>query len=232
MSSRLTAGVVLFVGFGLTVQAAHADTVLGAETPQAVVTRMAKAAKTGDIGEMVACMEPESRAETTMAMLMGTAMMVAFMDMGSGMAGAMAEGMSEAGGEMKPEDKAKLAKQKAAAAAKANKAKASLSAILRKYGLPDLMDPNTPKPKEGSAKAMLAKVDQPALAGDLSHLMDELGDKDAKQQSTEKVPSPSDVKDYAVSGDHATAKAGAETLEFVRLGSRWFLKLQPLAHGK
>ncbi len=235
MSKRaIVAALALLAALAVVAPPAQAGTVLGGETPQAVFARLVKAADKGDFGEMVACMEPESRADATMGILMGATMMVAFMDMGSGMAGAMAEGVSEATGEeMKPEDKAKLAKQKEQAAAKIKEAKDSLSKILKKYGLPDLMDPNTPAPKEGSAKEMLAKVDQPALAADLTRFLDQFGDKGEKgeqggkgepKEAAGKAQMPHEATDYVITGDHATAKAGGETMEFVKIDGRWFIK--------
>jgi hypothetical protein len=228
MRTRLVAVYIAVpLASGLATSWGQAATVLGAKTPQAVVARMSKGADAGDVAEIVACMDPDSRADATMAMVMGATMMVAFMDMGAGMAGGMADGMGDSGA-MKPEDKAKLEKEKAAAAAKAKKAKASLSALLKKYGLPDFLDPSTPKPKSGSGRAMLSKVDQPALVADLNRLMDEIGDKDSKNQSHDAVPAPDDVTDYAIAGDHATAKAGSKTLEFVKVDGRWFIKTPPM----
>jgi hypothetical protein len=223
-TQRVVGAIAVLLGLGLAAPGIEAATILGGDSPQAVVARMSKAAKSDDIGEMIACMEPDSRADATMAMVLGTTMMVAFMDMGSGMADNMAQGMDDAGAKMTPEDKAKFEKQKAAATAKAKKAKAALSAVLKKYGLPDFMDPKTPQPKKGSGKEMLAKVDQPALATDLNRLMDQFGDKDGKSHSTNKTPDPNDVTDYAFAGDHATAKSKNETIQFVKLDGRWFLE--------
>lgn len=221
----IAVGLALFVGIALAATPAWAGVELGGETPQAVFARMSAAAEKGDLGELVACVDPDSRAEITMAMVVGATMMVAFMDMGSGLAGDMAEGVSEAAGsDMKPEEKVKLEQQKAEAAAKVTELKTALSGVFKKYGLPDLMDPDTPAPKEGSAKEMLAKVDQPALAADLSRLLDKMGDKSEKKQEGSPLQVPKTATDYAISGDHATAKAGGETLEFVKVDGRWFVK--------
>ena len=216
MSRRSVAAalaVLLVQGFA---RPARAGTVMGGDTPQAVVARMLKAAETKNFSEMIACLEPGSRTEVTTALLMGSTMMVAFMDMGSGMASAM----GESGGKMKPEDKAKADKEKAKIAS----AKTKFSAILKKHGLPDLMDPKAPPPEKGSAEKMLVKVDQPALAADLGAFMDEFGDKKEKSESGAPVDLPKNATDYKISGDHATAKAGAETLDFVKLEGRWFFK--------
>jgi hypothetical protein len=199
-------------------------TPLGADSPQALVERMVKAADKKDVAEIFACLDPQSRAEGTTALLMGTTMMLAFMDMGSGMATGMAEGMAEALSDepMKPEDKAKLEKGKAEMAAKSAKLKAAFSAVLKKHGLPDLLDPEVGAPKEGP-EALLAKVDQPALAADLLGIMEQLGDKkDAGANSG--PPVPRHAGDYKITGDTATARSGDDTLEFVRIDGRWFFK--------
>lgn len=47
-------------------------TPLGADTPQALVERMVKAADKKDVAEIFACLDPESRTEATTGLLMGT----------------------------------------------------------------------------------------------------------------------------------------------------------------
>ncbi len=205
--------------------AAPARTPLGAATPQALVARLTKAGETKNVAEIFACMDPQSRLEGTTALLMGATMMLAFMDMGAGMGGALAEGMAEAfadEGGVKPEEKAKLAKGKAEAAAKAAALKAKYSALLKKHGLPDLLDDKAAKP-EGGPEQLLAKIDQPAFAADVLAFLEQLDDK--KEGGPDKTPEiPRDVKDYAIDGDRATARAGSETVEFVRVDGSWFFK--------
>lgn len=205
--------------------AAPARTPLGAATPQALVARLTKAGETKNLAEIFACLDPQSRLEGSTALLMGATMMLAFMDMGAGMGGAMAEGMAEAfadEGGVKPEEKAKLAKGKAEAAAKAAQLKARYSALLKKHGLPDLLDDKVQKPAEGPDK-LLAKIDQPAFAADVVAFLEQLDDK--KEASQDVAPEiPRDVKDYVIKGDQATAQAGAEKIEFVKVDGAWFFK--------
>lgn len=221
-SSAVCAAVVVLLA--VPAGAATPGIPLGAETPQALVERMVKAADEKDVAQIFACLDPQSRTEATTALLMGTTMMLAFMDMGTGMASGMAEGMTEALTDepMKPEDKARLEKGKAEAAAKSAKLKASFSAVLKKHGLPDLLDPKADAPKEGP-ETLLAKVDQPALAADLLGFMEQLGDKKESHEDGG-PPVPRDASDYKIAGDRATAKSGDETLEFVKIDGRWFFK--------
>jgi hypothetical protein len=131
--------------------------------------------------------------------------------------------MSEAAGGQTKESKEAAAKQKAAAQAKIDKAKAGLSAVFKKHGLPDLLDEKTAAPK-GDPKEMLAKVDQPALIGDLMAFMGTLGDDGPKASKDDAMPAPKNVTDYKITGDKATAKSGTETIDFVKVDGRWYLK--------
>src|ERR1051325_3742599 len=92
----------------------------GAESPQALVARLRAAAEENDFPELVDCIAPKERQEMAAGLVLGTTMMVAFMDMGSematGMGQAMTEGMS--GSEMTAEQKAEMEKGKAEARAK------------------------------------------------------------------------------------------------------------------
>lgn len=202
---------------------ARAEVALGAATPQALVQRMTRAADAGDFAEIVACVDPASRTELSLGLVMATTMMVAFMAMGSEMAGGMAEGATGAA-----EEKAAAEKRRAEASARADQARASLGILFKKHGLPDLMDGASSPKDEAAATAMLARVDHAALAGDLLKFMETFGDRtgagNGKAKTTGPVNVPRNVTDYKISGARATARAGAETLEFVKVGERWFFK--------
>lgn len=222
MFRRLTA-VVTTASFILSPIVAQAATTLGAESPQAVVERANKAAAKGDLVELAACLDPDSRVEMATAMLAGATMMVAFMGMGASMAEGLAEGMSEATGASDKDAKAKAAKGKAEMEAKMAKSKTALSAVFKKHGLPDLLDEKAEAPK-GDPKALLAKVDQPLLIGDLMGVMQTIGDKGMTQKAGDKMGIPKEVTGYKIAGDSATAQGGGETIQFVKVDGRWFLK--------
>jgi hypothetical protein len=235
--SRLVTWLIALSQIAAAAPPPPAPTVLGGDTPQAVVERITKASETKDFGEMVACLEPRARVEMSMALLAATTMMVAFMGMGAEMATgaveATAEGMS--GKKMKPSEKAKLDKAKKEAAAKMAKMKTNLAVIFKKHGLPNFLDEKAaaglPEEKD-AAMEMLGALDHPALVKDLMKFMEAFGDKKkegAEGPSAPEAPVPIAagviVKDYKVKKDKATAKAGKEKLEFVRVGDRWFLKV-------
>jgi hypothetical protein len=224
-SRRLTIALAVLLAAQPALAAPAARTPLGAASPQAVVARLLKAGETKNVAEIFACMDPQSRLEGTTALLMGATMMLAFMDMGAGMGAAMAEGMAEAFSEdgAKPEDKAKLAKGKAEAAAKAAELKKKYSTLLKKHGLPDLLDEKAGMPEEGPDK-LLAKIDQPAFAADVLAFFEQLGDKEKKEAAAGTPDIPKDVKDYQIQGDRATAKSGTETIEFVKVDGAWYFK--------
>ncbi len=208
----------------------------GAESPQALVARLRTAAEKNDFPGLVDCIAPTERREMAAGLVMGTTMMVAFMDMGSGMAmdmgEAMAEGMSEsAGGEgLTAEQKAEMEKGKAEAKKKSAEFAARHDAILTRYGIKQRMEAMQAEgeggggsPEEAIGK-LLQGVDERALIVDLMGFMESLGE--AKPDGAEeKKPFdlPAQVTDYKIQGDHATAKAGDETIEFVKVDGRWYL---------
>lgn len=201
----------------------------GADSPQALVARLRAAAEKNDFPELVDCIAPKERREMAAGLVLGTTMMVAFMDMGSematGMGQAMAEGMS--GSELTADQKAQAEKAKAEAKAKSAELHGRYDAIMQRYGLKDRMeqlqangrDDRTP-PDEAIGK-LLAGVDERALIVDLMGFMNALGE---SQGQGDKKPFslPSEVTDYKIDGDRATAKAGSETVQFVKVDGRWY----------
>ena len=201
----------------------------GAESPQALVARLRAAAEKNDFPELVDCIAPKERREMAAGLVLGTTMMVAFLDMGSemamGMGQAMAEGMS--GTEMTAEQKAEMEKGKAEAKKKTAELRGRYDAIMQRYGLKDRMEQmqaegrDDGSPPEEAIGKLLAGVDERALIVDLMGFMSALGE---SQGQGDKKPFnlPSEVTDYKIDGDHATAKAGDETVEFVKVDGRWY----------
>jgi len=212
----------------------------GAATPQALVARMQAAADKKDLGELMACLAPDDRREMTIGMMAGVTMMVAFMGMAGGMAEGMAEGMTEGmtGEPMSAEDKAKLEKGKKEVEEKTAAMQKKLEGILEKHGVSKMMDDPTPLPAEGPERSkalavMFKGIDEIALTRDLMTMLDELGKAEGKSEKPEApVEVPKSVSDYKITGDTATAKSGGETLEFVRVDGRWFIKTPPKDEGE
>lgn len=202
----------------------------GADSPQALVARLRAAAEKNDFPELVDCIAPKERQEMAAGLVLGTTMMVAFMDMGSEMASGMAQGMAEGMGDnsgQTAEQKAAAEKAKAEAKAKSAELHGRYDAIMQRYGLKDRMEQmqangrDDGAPPEEAIGKLLAGVDERALIVDLMGFMNALGE---SQGQGDKKPFslPSEVTDYKIDGDHATAKAGSETVEFVKVDGRWY----------
>jgi hypothetical protein len=203
----------------------------GAESPQALVERIEKAAEAGDLAEMMACVAPDARREMALAMVAGVGMIVAFMGMG----GAMAEGMGEAvaegmtGEEMTAEQKAEMEEGKAALEAKTAELQKSYEAILERHEVTAMMDDETPLPEDPAARSaalagLFANTDDVALVVDLMGLMGELGESEGMGKPDAPVDLPSEVTGYEIHGDRATATGGEETIEFVKVDGRWYFQ--------
>ena len=203
----------------------------GAESPQALVAKVRAAAEKNDFPGIVDCIAPAERREMAAGLVMGTTMMVAFLDMGSGMAmdmgEAMAEGMS--GSELTAEQKAEMEKGKAEAKKKSAELQARHDAILTKYGIKQRMesmqaegDDGGGSPEEAIGK-LLQGVDERALIVDLMGFMESLGEAKPGGDEGKKPFELGEVTDYKIQGDRATAKAGDETVDFVKVDGRWYL---------
>ena len=204
----------------------------GADSPQAVIARLEKAGQAKDLPGMAACLAPEDRTEITKGMLMAATMMVAFAQMGPGMADQMAEGMSNLGDDSenpksaqeKAKEKAERDKQTQEAQKKVKEMETQYRGILKKNGLPDFFSEDGQK-KAGpdEADAVLQKIDQIALLDDLMGFLDKM-DTGENQEPEKPFELPGKVTDYKIQGDRATARAGNETIDFVKVGGRWFMK--------
>jgi hypothetical protein len=196
----------------------------GADSPQELVDRMMAAAESDDFAEMMACMAPEPRAEMAVMMVAMAGMMVAFMDMGAGMAGDMAEAFSEE--EMTAEQRAEAQAAEREAAEKTAAVQARYEEILRQHGLGDLLSEEEGGPEgEVDPQEMLEGVDEIALLSDLMGFLEEVGDEE-EGASAEGSPFeiPEEIGEIEVEGDRATATAGDDILEFVRIDGRWYFE--------
>jgi hypothetical protein len=199
----------------------------GAETPQALVARAEAAAKTQDLPEIMACITPAARREMAIVLVAGVGMMIAFASMGGEMATGMAEGMAEGmtGEELPAEEKAKLEEGRRQAEAKTAELTARYEAILERHGVTKMMEDETPLPDDPAAREaetarLFANVDEVALLTDLVALIEDLGEGESTRSP---IKLPGEVTDYQIDGDQATARAGEQTLHFVRLDGRWYL---------
>ena len=181
----------------------------GAATPQELIQRMEKAAKTDDLAEMVRCMEPEGRQAMAAMITLMPIMMMAF----GGMAGAMADGVSEAATGESQDAAAKVEQEMAAL-------KQDFTALLAKYNIGDPFDEEA----DFDAETALADIDQGAYVADVLAFLNER----FPGESGSKKPMPFEAEDFAiteltVTGDYAVAKAGDESAEMIRIDGRWYL---------
>lgn len=206
----------------------------GGATPQELVARMQAAAESGDFGEMMACMAPEDRKAMGGIMVSMGVMMVGFSQMAVDMGGAMAEGMGEAfAGEegMDPEEKARMDAEMAEAQAQADAMMARLREVLEPHGLAGMLDEGL-EPGSEQDQALdeaLENADMIALTEDMMALLAEMDDGEeggmmGGDPSEEAAPdwASQEVTDYRIEGDTATAQAGDETLEMIRVDGRWY----------
>lgn len=225
--SRATSAVALCLCLALAGSPlAAAKVQAGAESPEALIARIEQAAQKGDIAEISACLAPEDRAEMALGLVVGAGMMIGFMGMGSDMGAAMAEGMGEAasGEEPSAEEKAKVEKGKQEMAAKAADLQKRYDQILKKHGLEEKLKDEAALADGDKATQLLAGVDDVTLIGDLWGLFKELGESKNLGESGP-LAGIGKITDLKVEGDHATAKAGGETVEMRKVDGRWYAKL-------
>lgn len=205
-----------------------AATELGAATPQELVARVTKAAEARDFAELAACLAPEDRAAMSLMLVLGAGMMVAFSQMGAGLAEGMAEGMAEAfGAEL---EQAEEAPEAAAARAAETERLAGLTGryeeLLERHGIAKLMeeDPEPEATGPEAAARLLASVDQVALIADLMGFMGEVFPEAAEEEPVA-VP-VGELTDLVIEGDTARGRIGEEEGRFVRVDGRWFLAME------
>lgn len=207
----------------------------GGETPQAVVERMNAAGQSKDFSEIAACLAPDDRNELALGLMLGAGMMIGFMQMGGDMMEGMAEGMAEGmtGQELTAEQKKDIEKGKKEAAAKAAGLQKRYDEILGKHKLAEKMEGGpAPGGAEGGAaiRELFKEVDTVALVSDLGALMTELGESADEGKISEQFEKQA-VTDYKIEGDRATAKSGSETVEFVKVDGRWYVKAPEKKEG-
>ncbi len=219
---------------GAATAAAPAKAAPGAESPEALVERMKKAAANEDLSEMAACMTPKARSEMAMGMYLGATMMVAFAQMGAEMGGAMAEGMGGmaegmTGEKMDPAEKQKMDEQLAKAKQEMGKVRESYNTMVAKYGLPTMPKEGEPEPAELSQEEVQKKfesMDVGAFLADVMAFMKAMPGQEAKKESPVKIPTGA-LTDLKIEGDKATGSLDGEAMTFVKIDGRWYVEEPP-----
>ena len=211
--SILTPGVssVLMVLIAGTVSVAQVAKPYGAASPQEVVAAIQKAAAANDMLAALPVISPAGLKEIGSDGVTGLLMVLAFSDPSDPMPG-----------RSKP-SKAELdAQQK-----KYNTAMDLAKTTLKPYGLDTMI--GKPVLADDTQKAIngaLDKADNVVLITSLYGALTKIGpllgmNKDAKPEPLVAVGT---VTDYRINGDTATAKNGAETMTFLRIGGRWYVE--------
>jgi len=185
----------------------------GGDSPQAVAARLAKASETKDFAEMAACIDPSSRSEMAQGLILGTTMMVAFAGFGAEMAGEMADALSD--------DAEQVDSAKEEAEVNVEELTENYRKVLAAHGLEKMMDEDPSE--EGDFDQLLEGVDEVALIADLMAFMDGFpGSEESEEEESPMVPT--DLTDYQVDGDTATAQGPEGPVHFVKIDGRWYLK--------
>lgn len=206
----------------------------GAESPEALVERMKRAGENEDFGEMMACLEPEGRAEMASMMYLMATMMVGFSMMGAEMGSEMGESMAEGmGQELTAEEKAEMEAQKQKALAEVAKLRDSYNAMVAKYGLPELTEEG--EPPDMDVEALFREIDQAAFIEDVMAFLDSMpGDEEESSPAEEGAPwalGDATLTDLKIEGDTATGTIGGEEVTFVRIDGRWYFDAEFVGGG-
>jgi hypothetical protein len=202
------------------VAAGQTAPVYGGATPQEVVAGLQKAVKSNDFLGAIPFISPDGRKELANEGVTGVIMVLAFSDPDDPMPG------------VKPLAKADLEAKRKNYRAATDLAKATL----KPHGLDGFIGkPAMSAETQKAIDAALSKTDTVALVSSLMGAMEKLGpmlDMNKKGEGPKLPFTLGNVTDYRITGDKATAKNGAETLEFVRVGGRWFITPPKSGGGK
>lgn len=191
----------------------------GGATPQEVFDRFKAATEPRNWEEIAACMAPGALTEMNSMMVMMGGMMIAFSQMGEGMAEDMAEGMAEASGEGKIE-----AKHTDPAASNVSDLEKKFEALLANHGI----DAKAIDENHGEDKEISKALSSPNFFADIMGFMDELPSEEGQGSPGETFPTPKgSLENVVIEGDRASATVGGEPGRFVRVNGRWYLDLEP-----
>lgn len=184
----------------------------GGDSPQGVAARLAKASETKDFAEMASCIDPSSRSEMAQGLILGTTMMVAFAGFGAEMAGEMVDAMSD--------DAEQVESAKEEAEVNVEELTEDYRKVLEAHGLERMMDEDPSE--DGDFDQLLEGVDEVALIADLMAFMDGFPGTGESEEESPMVPT--DLTDYQIDGDTATAQGPEGPVHFVKIDGRWYLK--------
>lgn len=184
--------------------------VYGEESPQVVGDSVRQAIPTDDLAAVLPLIAPSDRRELGKEIIAGTLVAMEMLDPNSQIPGSPAPPPAE------------LAKQRA----NYTTAVGLLRQALKPHGLEGLVGQPLSEKTEETIVAAVQKADIVVLGRSVLAAMERIGPMMGMPSNTKKVPFTfTEVRDYEVQGDRATAKAGTETLQFERVDERWYIKL-------
>jgi hypothetical protein len=221
MRPRSSADLAVLAVLALLIAAVSplAQAVKGAATPQEAVAVVKKAGTSGDFLGALPVISPNGLKQIASEGVTGVLMLLAFSDPDDAMPGAPKPSKTELDAQRKKyQSVLDLAKQ-----------------TLKPYGLDTVIGkPVMAAATQSTIDGALAKADNYAfitsLFGAMIKMGPMLGMKDTKPSPPIEIGT---VTGYKITGDKATAQNGAETLNFSRIGGRWYIEppAQPGASG-
>lgn len=208
ISSFVVAAVIAASGAGPLAQAGKPA---GAATPQEAVAALQKASAAGDILQALPVISPAGLKELANEGVTGLLMVIAFSDPDDPMPGGAKPSKAELDAKRKQYKQAvDLATQ-----------------VMKPYGLDTLFGkPVMSDDTQKVLNAALDKADNAALVSSLYASMVKMAPLLGMKQTPKPEPfmKPGPVTDYKITGDKATAQNLAETMNFVRIGGRWYVE--------
>ena len=178
----------------------------GAASPQEAVAAFKKAVAANDVAAALPLFSPAGLKELASEGVAGMLMILAFADPEDPMPGT-------------PAPTAAQRKQY-------QQAVALVRQTLKPYGMDGLIGkPPLAAGTQSAIDAALGKADALALTTSLFATLMKIAPMLGMKETADASPLPQfgDVTDFSISGDTATARDGARTIDFVRVGGRWYL---------
>ena len=211
MSAVSRTGLVALCVLAAQTAAPQPTPIYGAESPQAVMAAMEKAIAADDFPAVISLISPSKRKELAEDAITGLIVALNFMD----------PDKPAAGDTPMPESERAARRKSYRAAVEVARE------TLRPHGLDGLIGqaPLTPLSKDIFELA-LTRTDTVVLMRSLYAALDRIGGVLGIDRSDERklLMTFGAVTDFEITGDTATAKAEADTIEFERLSGRWYLK--------
>jgi hypothetical protein len=211
MRSRSSLVIFAMLLWSLTGATPLAQATKGAASPQEAVAALQKATASGDMLQALPVISPAGLKQIANEGVTGLLMVLAFSDPDDAMPGSA-----------KPSNTELAAKRK-----QYQQAVALATQTVKPYGLDTLFGkPVLADDTQNQLNAALDKADNAALITSLYASMVKMAPMLGMKQTPKPEPfiKTGTVADYKINGDKATAQNNAETMNFIRIGGRWYIE--------